>query len=260
MSKTERMVIDGVGLELRRWPGKGAPILLLHEGLGSISMWRDFPERLANTTGHEVIAWSRRGHGFSDPLPEKRDPDYMHREAEALDALFDRLEIGRAHLFGHSDGGSIALIAAARHPDRVASLTLEAPHVLVEQLTVDSIAKVKTVYETSDLGRKLGRHHRDADHTFRRWNDIWLDPRFRDWNIEDVLPAIRAPALLIQGRADEYGTLDQLDRIAAILPATRRLELEACGHSPHRDQPEAVLVAVRDFIAGFTRLRAAADA
>ena len=291
MSKSERITIDGVGLEVRRWPGEGEPlvrlrgnpivrlhgdpivrlhgdpivrlhgdpIVLLHEGLGSISMWRDFPEHLAQATGRTVIAWSRRGHGLSDPLPERRDPDYMHREAEALIALLDHQHIGRAHLFGHSDGGSIALIAAARHPGRVATLVLEAPHVLVEQITVDSIARVKGIYQATDLGRKLGRHHADSDHTFWRWNDIWLDPRFRDWNIESVLPAVTAPALLIQGRDDEYGTMEQLDRIAAVLPVTRRLELDACGHSPHRDQPQAVLGAARAFIAEFADRRSPAE-
>ncbi len=251
MSRNQRVTVGGIGLELRRWPGGGDPIVLLHEGLGSISMWRDFPEQLAQATGHQVIAWSRRGHGHSDHLPAKRDPDYMHHEADALIALLDHLAIERAHLFGHSDGGSIALIAAARRPDRVATLTLEAPHVLVEQVTVDSITKVKAVYQSTDLGQKLGRHHADGDHTFWRWNDIWLDPRFRDWNIEDVLPGIRAPALLIQGYDDEYGTMDQLDRIAAVLPVTRRLALEACGHSPHRDQTQAVLEATRAFLAEF---------
>lgn len=250
MNQLARITVDGVGLEVRRWEGRGAPILLLHEGLGSISMWRDFPERLAAASGHAVVAWSRRGHGASDLLPEKRDPDYMHREADATIRLLDSLKIERAHFFGHSDGGSISLIAAARYPARVASLVLEAPHVYVEQLTVDSIAKVKTVYETSDLGRKLARHHADGDHAFWSWNDIWLDPRFRDWTIEDLLPAVRAPALLIQGRDDEYGTMDQLDRIAAVLPVTRRLELDDCGHSPHRDQAQAVLDATVSFLDG----------
>lgn len=248
MTTGERVEVGGVGLEVRRWPGEGLPILLLHEGLGSVSMWRDFPERLAVATGREVIAWSRQGYGLSDPLPARRDPDYMHWEAAWLPPLLDVLGVERAHLFGHSDGGSIALIAAARSPERVASLILEAPHVYVEPVTVESIADVKRLYETSDLGQKLGRHHADADHTFWQWNDIWLDPRFRDWTIEALLPAVTAPALLIQGHDDEYGTMDQLDRIAAVLPHTRRRELDACGHSPHRDQPEAVLAAVADFL------------
>ncbi|NIJ09265.1 pimeloyl-ACP methyl ester carboxylesterase [Sphingomonas vulcanisoli] len=244
----ERITIGGVGLEVRRWPGVGTPILLLHEGLGSVSMWRDFPGRLAAATGRPVIAWSRQGYGASDPLPDPREPAYMHDEARWVPLVMDALDIPRAVLLGHSDGGSIALLAAAWFPERVAALILEAPHVFVERLTVDSIAKVKQVYLTTDLGTKLGRHHRDAQEVFWRWNDIWLDPRFEAWNIEEWLPSIEAPALLIQGLDDEYGTLEQLDRIEAVLPRTTRVELANCGHSPHRDQFDAVLAACLDFL------------
>ncbi len=244
----EFVVVQGVRLEMREWAGQGTPILMLHEGLGSVAMWRDFPGRLATATGRRVIAWSRRGYGLSEPLPLPRDPDYMHREAGAVPELMDCLELDQAVLFGHSDGASIALIAAARYPARVAGLILEAPHVIVEQVTVDSIAEARTTYRTTDLGRRLGRYHADADHAFWRWNDIWLDPRFRDWNIEDLLPAVEAPAMLIQGLDDEYGTLDQLDRIEAVLPHTSRLVLADCAHSPHRDQPQAVLSAAASFL------------
>lgn len=240
--------VNGVRLEVCRRGGVGVPILLLHEGLGSVSMWRNFPDQLSAATGRPVIAWSRRGYGRSDRLERRRGPDYMHEEAGALPRLMDALGIECAVLFGHSDGGSIALIAAAWFPSRVAGLILEAPHVYVEQLTVESIAGVKSVYQTTDLAQKLGRHHHDADHAFWHWNDIWLDPRFRDWNIQELLPAIRAPALLIQGRNDEYGTMEQLNRIEAVLPITKRLELDGCGHSPHRDRPEAVLDASRAFL------------
>jgi len=246
--ESEFLVVEGVRLELRTWPGKGLPILLLHEGLGSVAMWRDFPECLAEATGNPVMAWSRRGYGFSDPLPQPRDPDYMHREAKGVIHLLDACGIERAILFGHSDGGSIALIAAAQVPGRIVALVLEAPHVYVEQLTVESIAKTKSVYATTDLRERLRRYHRDPDHVFWRWNDIWLDPRFRAWSIGELLPAIRAPALLIQGLDDEYGTIDQIDRIARVLPKTQRLELRSCGHSPHRDQPQAVLDAAAAFL------------
>jgi len=256
MTRSAMISVGGVQLETTTWIGQGTPILLLHEGLGSVSMWRDFPQRLAAATGHTVVTWSRRGHGHSDPLPSSRNPDYMHVEAGLVPAVLDALRIERAHLLGHSDGGSIALIAAARAPQRVASLILFAPHVLVEQLTYDSIFRMKDVYRQSDLGRKLARHHADADHTFWMWNDIWLDPRFRSWNIEALLPAIEAPALLIQGLDDEYGTLEQLDRIEAVLPATRRLTLERCGHSPHRDQPDAVLAAIDGFLRELPAVRA----
>jgi pimeloyl-ACP methyl ester carboxylesterase len=211
-------------------------------------MWRDFPQQLALTTGRPVLAWSRRGYGLSDPLPGRRDPDYMHAEADAVVRLMDTLAIERAVLFGHSDGASIALITASRAPERVAALVLEAPHVFVEDLSIESIARTRHLYTTTNFRQLLGRHHRDPDHVFWGWNDIWLDPRFRDWSIEELLPAIRAPALLIQGRDDEYGTLEQIDRIGAALPDVQRLELERCGHSPHRDQPEAVLRAAADFV------------
>jgi pimeloyl-ACP methyl ester carboxylesterase len=244
----EFITVRGVALEVRRWRGHGLPILLLHEGLGSISLWRDFPDQLSAASGRPVVAWSRQGHGRSERLPSPREPDYMHAEADSLPLLMDALGLPRAVLFGHSDGGSIALIAAARFPERIAALILEAPHVLVEQLTVDSIAQLKVAYQTTDLGRKIARHHNDADHVFWRWNDIWLDPRFRDWNIEAVLPAVQAPALLIQGKDDEYGTMDQLDRIQAVLAQTSRVELDRCGHSPHRDRRDAVLQASVGFL------------
>ena len=243
------LIVDDVRLETQTRPGSGLPILLLHEGLGSVAMWRDFPERLAAVTGHPTLAWSRRGYGLSDPLPSSRDPDYMHREAHAVIRLMDSLAIERAILFGHSDGGSIALIAAARSPNRVAALVLEAPHVYVEESSIDSIARTKHLYVTTDYFRQLlSRYHRDADQVFWNWNDIWLDPRFRDWSIEELLPTIRAPTLLIQGRDDEYGTADQLDRIGAVLTNVERLEPARCGHSPHRDQPDAVLGATAAFL------------
>ena len=245
----ESVEIAGVGLEVKALEGTGTPILLLHEGLGSVAMWRDFPAALAAHTGKPVIAWSRTGYGQSDPLPEPRDPDYMHREADLVPQMMDALGITRAILLGHSDGGSIALIAAALHPKRITALILEAPHVFVEDVAIASIAGARDHYLASDNVERMARYHRLPDQVFWRWNDIWLDPRFRAWNIEDLLPRIAVPALLIQGLDDEYGTLEQLDRIEAALPAAARLILADCGHSPHRDQPEAVLEAV----AAFTR-------
>ena len=248
MSASALIVVDGVELEMQCWGSGSETILLLHEGLGSVSHWRDFPVRLAERTGARVIAWSRQGNGRSQKLAARRDPDYLHVEGARVGAFMDAMGVTRAHLFGQSDGASLALIAAAKFPDRIQSLILEAPHVLVEQITYDSIDQAREVYRTTDLSAKLARHHDDIDHTFWMWNDIWLDPRFRDWNIENVLPAIRAPALLIQGLDDEYGTLDQLDRIAAVLPDTEMLILEQCRHAPHRDRPEAVLEATVNFL------------
>ena len=238
---------EGAALEMAAWQGEGTPILLLHEGLGSVAMWKDFPERLAAATGHPVIAWSRRGYGRSDALPFSHNPDYMHLEASSVPPLMDAIDLKKAVLLGHSDGGSIALLVASQFPDRVAGLILEAPHVHVEQLTYDSIAAVKDAYHTTNLARKLARYHDNVDEVFWRWNDIWLDPRFRDWSIEECLPHIRAPMLLIQGRDDEYGTMDQLDRIQTVCAAAR-VELDACGHSPHRDQTDRVLQASNIFM------------
>jgi pimeloyl-ACP methyl ester carboxylesterase len=173
----------------------------------------------------------------------------MHREADGLPALLQRLELRRPILFGHSDGASIALIAAARHPDCASALILEAPHVFVEELTVTSIAEITNGYASNArLQRSLGRHHRNADATFRRWSDIWLNPAFRDWNITECLPHISAPALLFQGAQDEYGTVAQVDAIVAAVPGAERVVLDGCRHSPHRDARDAVLERAADFV------------
>jgi pimeloyl-ACP methyl ester carboxylesterase len=211
-------------------------------------MWKRFPQQLADRTGRAVLAYSRTSYGASSPLPGRRDPDYMHDEGETvLPALLAALDIDRPVLLGHSDGASIALIYASRHPTR--ALILEAPHVFVEEITVSSIAEAKTAYETTDLPAKLGRYHDDADGAFWGWNDIWLDPRFLAWNIEDRLPAIDCPVLMIQGHQDEYGTAAQLDAIAEKTPDTTTVMLDRCGHSPHRDQAEATLDAIVRFLA-----------
>ena len=246
---TEFLTIDDVRLEIQ-WFGTataGPVIVLLHEGLGSVAMWKDFPDRLAEATKLRVLAYSRQGYGQSDPITGPRHPDYMHVEAEiVLPALLDSAGIERLILFGHSDGASIALIYAAAHP--VTALVLEAPHVFVEPLTVDSIEKAKIIYETTDLAAKLGRYHQDPDHVFWGWNNIWLDARFLAWNIEDLLAGIGCPILLLQGADDEYGTRGQLDAIAAETANTNIVLLPGCGHSPHRDQRDPVLKEATAFI------------
>jgi pimeloyl-ACP methyl ester carboxylesterase len=245
-------VVEGRALEIVRWsvPQPAGPsIVMLHEGLGSVALWKDVPQRIAERTGHEVIVYSRYGHGRSQALASARDLDYMHREGErVLPALLAALSLSRPILLGHSDGASIAIIYAGTHPHDVSALILEAPHVFVEDLTVASIALAKTTFETSDLEAKLARYHDDAGGTFRGWNDIWLDPRFRAWNIESYLGTIAAPVLLVQGTEDEYGTPAQLEAIAARTDARITL-LERCGHSPHRDRAEATLNAIADFVA-----------
>jgi pimeloyl-ACP methyl ester carboxylesterase len=245
-------IVAGRRLEVRRLAQAGpspGTIVMLHEGLGSIALWRDFPQRVRDRTGYEVVAYSRYGHGWSEALVEKRDPAYMHHEAEAvLPELLDTLGIRRPVLLGHSDGGSIALVYAGGYPHGVQALILEAPHVFVEELSLRSIAQLKTTYETTDFRAKLARYHGDVDGTFRGWNDIWLDPSFRAWNIESSLDAIRCPLLVIQGEDDEFGTVAQLAAIEARVPAAQTVLIPHCGHSPHRDRPEATLAAIARFL------------
>jgi pimeloyl-ACP methyl ester carboxylesterase len=226
-------------------------LILLHEGLGSIAQWRDFPARLAEATGCAALVYSRLGYGRSAPLKQKRGVDYMHGEAlEVLPALRDALAIADPILVGHSDGASIALIHAGARRWAVRGLILEAPHVFVEEVSVASIAAAREAYRTSDLRARLARYHDDVDGAFRGWNDIWLDPEFRAWNIEDYLPRVACPTLVIQGADDEYGTAAQLDAIAAkTAGAVETLLLPDCKHSPHRDQPDATLAAMARFIA-----------
>ena len=224
-------------------------LVLLHEGLGSIAAWRDFPDRLARAAGCNALAYSRYGYGNSDPLTAPRGVRYMHDEALiALPELLDQLGIERPILVGHSDGGSIALIHAGVGIRPVAGVVTLAAHVLVEDISVASIAAAKVAYESTDLRAKLARHHADVDSAFWGWNRIWLDPVFRAWNIEEYLPRIACPVLAIQGVDDEYGTMEQLHRIGAQVREVELLELEDCRHSPHKDQPEAVLAAMTRFV------------
>jgi pimeloyl-ACP methyl ester carboxylesterase len=246
---TDWITVDEVRLETARWGcGDRLPILLLHEGLGSVRLWKDFPARLAEESSREVIAWSRQGHGWSDASNTPRETDYMHREAALLPSLMSALDIEKAHLLGHSDGASIALIGAALHPPLVDSLILEAPHVLVEELTHAAIAHVAATFLQTDMGERMRRYHQDPIALFANWSSIWLDPRFRSWTIEGLLPSIAAPALLIQGQDDEYGTLDQLGRITAKVAQAERLILGNCRHSPHFDRQDAVLSAICKFL------------
>ncbi|HYZ16417.1 MAG TPA: alpha/beta hydrolase [Candidatus Acidoferrum sp.] len=224
--------------------------MLLHEGLGSISLWRDVPALLAERTGCGVLAYSRYGYGRSEPLQERREPEYMHHEGRVvLPELLAKLGIERPILLGHSDGASIALLYAAEPASDPRALILMAPHVFVEDLSVSSVAQAKAAYETTDLRAKLARHHDAVDMAFFGWNDIWLDPRFRAWNIEQAVERIRCPVLVIQGEADEYGTSAQLEAIAARIPCETLLVADA-GHSPHRDAPELVLGRVSAFVEG----------
>ena len=243
----------GVRLEYARLPGAGArpPIVMLHEGLGSVSMWKDFPARVADTTGHEGLVYSRQGYGRSAPLTAPRPVRFMHDEALiVLPELLDTLEVRRPILLGHSDGGSIALIHAGGSGREVAGLVLLAPHVMVEDISVASIAHARAAYARGDFRARLARHHDDVDGAFHGWNDVWLRPDFRDWSIEEYLPRIHCPVLAIQGEEDEYGTMEQVDRIGRAIPHARILKLARCGHSAHRERAEDVLAAIRGFVQG----------
>ena len=242
-----RLEVERVGLA----PAAGRPLVVfLHEGLGSVSMWRGFPAAFCDAHGLSGFVFSRYGYGRSTPKPasEHWPPDFMHQQAfEILPALFAEAGIVRPWLFGHSDGGSIALLHAARFD--VAGVVAVAPHLFVEPISITSIEKARVAYETTDLRERLGRYHDDPDSAFRGWNDAWLSPAFRDWNIEAEIGAITCPVLAVQGEADEYGTLEQVRAIARRLPNTELLVLAACGHSPHRDQPERLVRDVGRFIA-----------
>ena len=229
-----------------------APVLVfLHEGLGSIGLWKNFPGELSARTGCSALVYSRYGNGFSEQLSGKREVGYMHEEARtALPAVLEAFDVQNAVLIGHSDGASIALIYAGEIGARVRAVVAEAPHVFVEDLSVASIAQAKTAYETTDLPARLARYHADAGKTFYGWNDIWLHPDFRAWNIRDAVRGIRVPMLLVQGANDEYGTIAQLEAIRedARESAVDTLYLANCGHAPHRDRAELVTAAVAAFV------------
>jgi pimeloyl-ACP methyl ester carboxylesterase len=229
------------------------PVLVfLHEGLGSAALWKTFPDRVAEASGCAALIFSRYGYGKSQRLAAARAVDYMHREAlDALPELLDQLDIAEPILVGHSDGASIALILAGAAQRPLRGVVAMAPHVFVEDLTVRSIAQAKVTFETTDLAHKLGRYHDDPVSTFWGWNDIWLHPDFRRWNIESYLPGIRCPVLLIQGTDDQYGTLAQIEAITQQVRApVEKIILANCAHSPHVDQPEATLEAIVRFVAG----------
>ena len=264
MTDPVEFVILGDGeRELRieyQWVGSGDPraplIVFLHEGLGSRAMWKDFPARLCGALACRGLVFSRPGYGQSTPRPpgESWEVDYLHRQAyEVLPSLLETLGVDSGAnppwLFGHSDGGSIALLYAARYPRQVAGIIVLSPHILVEDISIASIEQARRAYLETDLARRLARYHRDPDSAFWGWNDIWLDPAFRTWSIEHEIAAIQCPLLAIQGLDDEYGTLEQVRGIARRVPQTELVELPRCGHSPHRDRPDELLRLAQRFIA-----------
>jgi len=252
--------IEWRGQSLRiehEWVGDAAStlptVVFLHEGLGSLAMWKDFPERLCRAHGLRGFVFSRYGYGQSTPKPpaERWPVDFMHRQAwEVLPALFAATGIARPWLFGHSDGASIALLHAARHP--VTGLVVVAPHIFTEDMGIERIAATRDAYESTDLRARLARYHADVDSAFRGWNDAWLDPAFRAWNIEAELENIDCPVLAVQGEDDEYGTLAQIHGVARHVKQSRLVVVAHCEHSPHRAQPDSLIAAARASIKSAT--------
>ncbi len=248
------MDIGGRAIEYRVIPGPVSdrpPLVFLHEGLGCAALWRDFPDKVAREFGAPALVYSRFGYGQSSGLEGPRTPRFMHEEGiDVLPAVLDRAGINRPLLIGHSDGASIALIHAASTGRPVAGLVLMAPHIMVEPICVESIARISATYGEGPLRSRLARYHAHVDDAFHGWADTWLMPDFLDWSLETEARALSIPTLLIQGRDDEYGTLAQIDRIAELAQGpVEKLVLEKCGHSPHRDQEAAVLAAIAGFAA-----------
>jgi len=242
----------GTRLEYR-WIGPrggDAPTLVfLHEGLGSAGLWRDFPDRLAAATGFGALVYSRAGYGRSEPAELPRPVTFMHAEAEVLVEVLDGLGVREPVLVGHSDGASIAIIYAGRSDGpRPRALVLEAPHVFTEPHGLASIAAIRDQYAATGLRERLARHHAHVDVAFHGWNDVWLDPEFRAWNLVEYLPRITVPVLLIQGEDDEYGTWAQIEAIRAQVCDVEVVGLPRCGHSPHREHPREVLGAMAGFL------------
>ncbi len=248
--------IHGQQLEVRRIEGSAAmaPMVFLHEGLGSVSLWTqrglDWPLAVCQATGRAGLVYSRRGYGQSSPAPRRRNtlqPDYMHAEAwEVLPALLGAVGIQNPVLLGHSDGATIALLYASQFP--TAACIAMAPHVLVESVAVKAIGQAKQAFESGELKTRLAKHHADADGAFWQWNDVWLSKAFASFDIRAECHRITAPLLLIQGLNDEYGTMLQLDEIANAAPHAQQLRLADCGHSPHRDQPQLCTAGVTSFL------------
>jgi pimeloyl-ACP methyl ester carboxylesterase len=249
----DAIIVGGHRLEFRSVPPAraGLPTLVfLHQGLGSVSMWRDFPARLAARTGCGALLYSRLGYGWSDPAPRPRRPDFLLEEGQGvLPQVLAACGLHDVIVIGHSDGGTAALAYLGRGQAARAAIVV-APHVFVEDITWREIARQREDWGASDLRRRLARHHRDADAMFHSWAEIWLSPGFRSWSMAALLRAIKAPLLAVQGYDDPYGTMRQIDEIARLSGGPVELaRLEACGHDPFRDQPEPMLELCARFIA-----------
>ena len=258
----EPMTVNGVALEYACYgppPSEAPTIILLHEGLGCVGLWRDFPEILSVQTGLGVLAYSRQGYGQSDPVDLPRPLDFMTREAiDVLPHVLDQAGIRRCILFGHSDGATIAAIYAGSVEDhRVRGLILEAPHFFTEETGLAEIARARETFATTDLKEKMAKYHRDPEGAFRGWCDTWLDPGFEDWNVADVIDYIRVPILVVQGRGDQYGTLAQIEEIETRAYCPVDTAILDCKHAPHLEAPKETLNAVGEYCARLLRIEAA---
>jgi len=256
------IMVEGLQLEAACFgpPPEQAPTLvLLHEGLGCVALWRDFPEKLATATGNGVFVYSRAGYGQSSPCSLPRPLDYMSREANSvLPAVLDGIGFRRGVLLGHSDGATIAALYGGLSGDlRVRGLVLIAPHFFTEPEGLQAIADARLQYQTGNLRQRLGKYHADVDCAFTGWNDAWLDPEFRDWNVTDAIDHLRIPVLAIQGREDAYGTLAQIEEIENRIYSPLETELlSGCGHAPHLEQESKTLQAVTGFVDRLNRIEA----
>lgn len=254
MTRDHDLIIENVRLEGRWWgpaPADAPTLVLLHEGLGCVGLWGEFPAKLSQATGCGVFAYSRAGYGKSEPVPLPRPLAYMHDEArETLPKLLDAIGLRRGLLVGHSDGASIAAIYGGMFDDpRLDGLVLIAPHVFTEDMGIASIVEAKRAYEQGDLKRRLARWHTNVDCAFHGWNGAWLDPDFRRWDLTEFLPRIRIPVQIVQGEADQYGTMAQVEAIAAgVSGPVEKVLLPGVGHSPHREAPEATVAAIARFV------------
>jgi pimeloyl-ACP methyl ester carboxylesterase len=265
MTHPTLLSVLGVDLEVKYIPldkplelrDKGPSLVFLHEGLGSVALWKDWPAQICQSLGCEGWVYSRQGYGQSDGISDVRgagklNAHYMHREAlEVLPALLAHLGIAKPILIGHSDGGTIALIHASQLP--VSGCVVMAPHVMVEDISIQAISLARDHFEK--LKPKLAAFHKDVDIAFWQWNDVWLSEAFRSFDIRPLLPKIKAPLLAIQGLDDAYGTMKQIDEIAAKVPQAQLLKLGNCGHSPHKDQPEKVLQALKYFSSSLGKIQ-----
>lgn len=257
-ARTRLLQLEWQGRPLQleyQWVGSDAPgkpvVVFLHEGLGSLAMWKGYPERFCQATGLRGLVWSRPGYGRSTPRPphEIWAPDFMHRQAdEVLPAFLNALGVEKPWLFGHSDGATIALLHAALRPGEALGVVVEAPHVFNEEICIAGIARATLAYEQQGLRERLARYHDDVDSAFYGWNQAWLAEDFRQWNITDLLPQIRCPVLALQGEDDEYGSMEQIRTIGRLVPGARVIAVPGSAHSIHFDQPEALTREAGQFI------------